>query len=122
MLALAATLRVAPLGRLALTSAIPTVGDGLATAANLAPQVCWSAPSGARVCMQLAGDATCGEGRWCGVVLREMFGQGNKGRWLGPLEVPAAPGSKSPRLIDYGFLDTATCTEPGSARIRLLFS
>jgi hypothetical protein len=26
------------------------------------------------------------------VVPPEMFGQGTKGRWRGPLEVPAAPG------------------------------
>ena len=38
----------------------------------------------------------------------EMFGQGTKGRWRGPLEVPTA-GHKTPGLIDYGFLDTATC-------------
>jgi hypothetical protein len=58
--------------------------------------------------MQHAGEATCGEDRWCGVVPPEMFGQGAKGRWRGPLEVPTA-GHKTPGLIDYGFLDTATC-------------
>jgi hypothetical protein len=36
-----------------------------------------------------------------------MFGQGNNGRWLGPLEVPTTT-HKTPGLIDYGFLDTAT--------------
>jgi uncharacterized low-complexity protein len=66
--ALAAALRVALLGRLALASAVPIGHDGLAAAANLAPQACWSAPSGERVCMQHAGEATCGEDRWCGVV------------------------------------------------------
>jgi hypothetical protein len=108
MPALAAALRVALLGRLALASAVPIGHDGLAAAANMAPQACWSAPSGGRVCMQYAGEATCGEDRWCGVVPPEMFGQGAKGRWRGPLEVPTA-GHKTPGLIDYGFLDTATC-------------
>ena len=61
------------------------------------------------MCMQHAGEATCGEDRWCGVVPPEMFDQGTKGRWRGPLEVPTEPGRKSPGLIDYGFLDTATC-------------
>ena len=74
MPALAAALRVALLGRLALASAVPIGHDGLAAAANLAPQACWSAPSGERVCMQHAGEATCGEDRWCGVVPPEMFG------------------------------------------------
>ena len=64
MPALAAALRVALLGRLALASAVPIGHDGLAAAANLAPQACWSAPSGERVCMQHAGEATCGEDRW----------------------------------------------------------
>ena len=48
MPALAAALRVALLGRLALASAVPIGHDGLAAAANLAPQACWSAPSGER--------------------------------------------------------------------------
>ena len=109
MPALAAALRVALLGRLALASAVPIGHDGLAAAANLAPQACWSAPSGERVCMQYAGEATCGEDRWCGVVPPEMFGKDTGRDWRGPLEVPAAPGRKSSGLIDYSFLDTATC-------------
>jgi hypothetical protein len=51
MPALTVALRVALLGRLALASAIPIGHDGLAVAANLAPQACWSALSGERVCM-----------------------------------------------------------------------
>ena len=53
MPALAAALRVALLGHLALASAIPIGHDGLAVVVNVAPQACWSAPSGERVCMQL---------------------------------------------------------------------
>ena len=53
--------------------------------------------------------ATCGEDRWRGVVPPEMFGKDTGRDWRGPLEVPAAPGRKSSGLIDYSFLETATC-------------
>jgi hypothetical protein len=107
MPALAATLRFALLGRLTLAGAISIGHDGVAAAANMAPQGCWSAPSRARVCIHHAGEATCGEDGWCGVVPPEMFGQGNKGRWLGPLmraERARSPGGAR------GSRGVASCT------------
>jgi hypothetical protein len=42
------------------------------------------------------------------VVPPEMFGRDTYKNWRGPLEVLTA-GHKTPRLIDYGFLNTAKC-------------